>query len=65
MTTILLITMTTIFLITMTTIFLITMVRVVSDYQEATVTTSLKTSTADLNLATFPKIVICNKFQLR
>ena len=39
--------------------------RVVSDYQEATVTTTLKTSTADLSLATFPKIVICNKYQLR
>ena len=39
--------------------------RVLSDYQEATVTTSLKTSTADLSLAAFPKIVICNKYQLR
>ena len=39
--------------------------RVVSDYQAATVTTSLKTSTADLSLAAFPKIVICNKYQLR
>ena len=28
-------------------------------------TTSLKTSTADLGLAAFPKIVICNKYQLR
>ena len=57
--------MTAILLFSMTTILLITMVRVVSDYQDATVTTSLKTSTADLSLATFPKIVICNKFQLR
>ena len=41
------------------------MPRVLTDYQKATVTTSLKTSTADLSLATFPKIVLCNKYQLR
>ena len=41
------------------------MPRALTDYQEATVTTTLKTSTADLSLAAFPKIVICNKYQLR
>jgi hypothetical protein len=38
---------------------------VVKQYQDATVSTSLQTSTAPLDEADFPKIVICNKFQLR
>ena len=38
---------------------------VLNHYLNATVRTSLETSTAELSRAKFPKIVICNSFQLR